>query len=124
MSQNHSRGHQPRIVSSYRVRTNISGDLPEILQFLVPLRMAELRTESDEHLRTMAQQMNLASIIAGQGDTLQFRSSTAQQKRATAETLHALVTGLAILALTHPGGVTALGGHWCAEPPCPRCPSR
>ncbi|MBI0296316.1 hypothetical protein JBE04_18055 [Streptomyces sp. PRKS01-29] len=53
-----------------------------------------------------------ADVVAQHGDDLQAGGGHC------AEAFNALARGLAAAALTAPGGVDALGGHWCADPWC------
>lgn len=65
-------------------------------------RLADATPEQLEHVRAEA-----GPAVAAHGDVIQFLGTGTA--RATAH----LIRGLAVLALTSPGGVTFAGMHWC-----------
>ncbi len=88
-----------------RQGTSMSRDqLLLMLDTLVPLRMWELagRTETVDVDA-------LTEAIASHGDDLEFGGPDEHQTRM------ALVTALALLALSRPDGVDWAGGHWCRD---------
>ncbi|MFJ4637546.1 hypothetical protein ACIP69_18220 [Streptomyces hygroscopicus] len=84
--------------------------LLETLRLAVPMHMAELRLLEPSRRAEIASRC--ATVIGSHGDALQFGG------KHCAEAFNALARGLAAAALTAPGGVDALGGHWCADPWC------
>ncbi|MEU1787064.1 hypothetical protein ABZ553_14565 [Streptomyces sparsogenes] len=84
--------------------------LLETLRLAVPMHMIELEPLAPEHRAEIASRC--ATVIGSHGDALQFGG------KHCAEAFNALARGLAAAALTAPGGVDALGEHWCADPWC------
>ncbi|MGW4075950.1 hypothetical protein ACWELB_20975 [Streptomyces asiaticus] len=84
--------------------------LLETLRLAVPMHMDDLRGSTPEQRCAIASRC--ATVIGSHGDALQFGG------KHCAEAFNALARGLAAAALTAPGGVDALGGHWCADPWC------
>jgi hypothetical protein len=84
--------------------------LLETLRLAVPMHMVELRPLEPSHRAEIASRC--ATVIGSHGDALQFGG------KHCAEAFNALARGLAAAALTAPGGVDALGGHWCSDPWC------
>ncbi|MEV7264665.1 hypothetical protein AB0N38_14045 [Micromonospora aurantiaca] len=83
------------------------------LDCAVPLWMLQLRAETPaarEHTRRLWAQGG-ASIVASQGDVLQYGSKRPGE---AAKAFNALAQGLAALAW-QPGGVTFAGRHWCVD---------
>jgi hypothetical protein len=76
-----------------------------LLEVAVPLRIADLRTYSEDARMAMAREAG--QYIASRGDDLMFRS----KKGKSAEAFNQLATGLAALAFS-PGGVTFAGMKW------------
>lgn len=84
--------------------------LLETLRLAVPMHMEELRCFTPEHRAEIASRC--ATVLGSHGDALQFGGKHCR------EAFNALARGLAAAALTAPGGVDLLGGHWCADPSC------
>jgi len=84
--------------------------LLETLRLAVPMHIAELRPLAPERRAAIASRC--ATVLGSHGDALQFGG------KHCAEAFNALARGLAAAALTAPGGIDALGGHWCADPSC------
>lgn len=84
--------------------------LLETLRLAVPMHMMELRLLDPGHRAEIASRC--ATVLGSHGDALQFGGKHCR------EAFNALARGLAAAALTAPGGVDALGGHWCADPAC------
>lgn len=78
--------------------------LADYLQLAVPLRMHQLRGRDPDQLAQLGQDQ--ADTITAHGDDILYRG------RDTRKAVAALVTGLACLALTSPGGVTFAGQHF------------
>lgn len=74
--------------------------LADTLQMAVPLRIAELRAAPPDQLLAMARQIQ-------HGDDVLYGGTH------TAADTGALITTLAVLALTAEGGVDFAGMHWC-----------
>lgn len=85
------------------------------LQAAVPLRIAELRAETDEHRVGIARES--AELVASHGDDLLFGGP---RRGDTARVFNAIALGLAVCAY-QPGGVDFAGSHWCVDPH-PHCP--
>lgn len=84
--------------------------LLETLRLAVPMHITELRPVAPEQRAAIASRC--ATVLGSHGDALQFGG------KHCAEAFNALARGLAAAALTAPGGIDALGGHWCAVPGC------
>lgn len=80
--------------------------LTSFLDLAVPVEMMRWRDATPEQIE--AARAEAAQIVAERGDVIQFKS------KGTAESTASLVRGLAVLALTSPGGVTFAGQHWCS----------
>lgn len=77
------------------------------LEAAVPLHQIDLRRQPFERVQALA--LDAAQAITAHGDDLLYGG------RHCAETFNRLAQGLAALSL-QPGGVTAFGLHWEANP--------
>ena len=81
------------------------------IQTVVPLTIMGIISSgglTDSHIRKAQE---YANVIAEKGDLILFKS---KKKRGSAEAIHALCYGLAVLAFC-PGGVTFAGQHFSSE---------
>lgn len=90
--------------------------LDECLKFSVPIRMYELRDAPENRRRYKAH--DAARLLSGQGDGLVMGDTKPDRPAATFE---ALVTLIALGALTYPDGATFRGNHWCRNGRCTAC---
>jgi hypothetical protein len=77
------------------------------LECAVPLRVMELRGKPGDELLSLAREAG--QHVASHGDVILHRG---KKKGETARAFSQLVTGLAVLVLTCPGGADFAGRHW------------